>query len=469
MKTHPLLTTLSLVVVVFLFGCESSQKEASESETLTDEQILNESKEDFDKRMEWWTNDKFGMFIHWGPYAVPAGEYKGETVKGIAEWIMHRAAIPVSEYEEYSRQFNPTSYDADAWVKTAKDAGMKYIVITSKHHDGFCLWDSKITEYDVMDFSPIKRDLLTELKTACDKYDVKLCFYHSIMDWHHPDAQAPHYPTYNTKEKENPNFQQYVENYLYPQVTELVEKYDPYVLWFDGEWIPEWTHQNGIDFYTYLRKINPDLIINNRVDKGRQGMQGMNKGDEYLGDFGTPEQEILEGTSEYYWESCMTMNDSWGYKLKDDNWKSEEMLIHNLVDIVAKGGNYLLNVGPTAEGLIPAPSIERLAAMGDWMEVNNEAIYNTEIFAGGYKQGETLRFTTKEDGSVLYAVSLVKPDGDLSLKGVNPAEGSEIILLGSDNALIWTTKDGILSISHPDGIPEDLKYAWVYKIQLGAG
>ena len=459
---------LLMCFVLFLIGCQSgAKKEAKDEETaLTTEEILNESKEDLSKRMEWWTDAKFGMFIHWGPYSVPAGEYKGETVKGIAEWIMHRASIPVAEYEEYSRQFNPEKYDADEWVRIAKDAGMKYIVITSKHHDGFSLWDSEVSKYDVMDFSPIKRDLLEELKKACDKYDVKLCFYHSIMDWHHPDAQAPHYPEYNTKEKQNPNFQRYVDNYLYPQLTELVEKYDPHVLWFDGEWIPEWTHEHGVALYTYLRKLNPDLIINNRVDKGRQGMQGMNKGDEYLGDFGTPEQEILEGTSEFYWESCMTMNDSWGYKLKDDNWKSDEMLIHNLVDIVAKGGNYLLNVGPTAEGLIPGPSVERLASIGKWMKVNQEAIYETEIFEGGYKQGEDIRFTSKDDGATLYAISLKKPGKKLTLEGINPLEGSDIQLLGSNMKLTWSMEGNDLVISHPEALSSDLQHAWTYKIKL---
>ena len=457
-----------IVFALNLLGCQSGSQQAEQEKkvTLTTEEILNESKEDLAKRMEWWTDAKFGMFIHWGPYAVPAGEYKGETVRGIAEWIMHRASIPVNEYEEYSRQFNPEKYNADEWVRIAKDAGMKYIVLTSKHHDGFCLWDSEVSTYDVMDFSPIKRDLIQELKNACDKYGVKLCFYHSIMDWHHPDAQAPHYPEYNTKEKQNPNFQSYVDNYLYPQLTELVEKYDPAVLWFDGEWIPEWTHEHGVELYTYLRKLNPELIINNRVDKGRQGMQGMNKGDEYLGDFGTPEQEILEGTSEYYWESCMTMNDSWGYKLKDDNWKSDEMLIHNLVDIVAKGGNYLLNVGPTAEGLIPGPSVERLASIGEWMEVNQEAIYKTEIFQGGYKQGEDIRFVGKDNGATLYAIALKKPGKQLVLENIQPVDGSTIQLLGSDMKLSWAMEGGNLVISHPDELPTTLEHAWVYKIKL---
>ena len=468
--TYPL---LSMACLIFLTHCQSPNQDATEESkvpvaqtTLTDEEILNESLEDFDQRMEWWRDAKFGLFIHWGPYAIPAGEYKGQVVEGISEWIMDRAEIPVEEYEKFSAQFNPTAYDADRWVKLAKDAGMKYVVITSKHHDGFALWDSEVSQYDVMDFAPIQRDLLAELSEACKKYNVKLCFYHSIMDWHHPDAQAPHYPDYNTDKKENPDFQQYVDDYLFPQVTELVEKYDPYVMWFDGEWIPEWTHEHGIRMYTHLRKLNPNLIINNRVDKGRAGMQGMNKGEEYLGDFGTPEQEILEGTSTLDWEACMTMNDSWGYKASDENWKSIDVLIHNLIDVAAKGGNYLLNVGPTAEGRIPGPSVERLQAMGDWLDINGEAIYETESLESGYQQDEHIRFTKKKGTPTYYGILLQSPDDIVVFENLKPASGSEVYLLGYDQPLEWTYEESSgLSISVPTRATKDMTHAWTFKVK----
>jgi alpha-L-fucosidase len=473
MKKKQVQNILTLSLLALLLQCQpAAESEGPDGElplqsvNMSDEEIMNESPAAFDERMEWWRDAKFGMFIHWGPYAVPAGEYQGKVVDGVSEWIMDKGPIPVAEYEEFSRQFNPTEYNADRWVKLARDAGMKYIVITSKHHDGFALWDSEVSEYDVMDFSPIKRDLLAELSAACKKYDVKLCFYHSIMDWHHPNAQAPHYPDYNTDQKENPEFQAYVDNYLFPQVTELVEKYDPHVMWFDGEWIPEWTHEHGIRMYTHLRKLNPDLIINNRVDKGRQGMQGMNKGEEYLGDFGTPEQEILEGTSDYDWEACMTMNDSWGYKASDDNWKSEETLIHNLVDVAAKGGNYLLNVGPTAEGNIPAPSVERLAAMGRWLDVNGEAIYETERLKGDYKQGENIRYTRKKGEAVYYGIVLEAPQGKITLKNLKPAAGSAVYMLGYEQPLQWTYDDSQgLTITVPAGAGSGIEHAWVFKVQ----
>jgi len=332
-----------------------------------------------DERMEWWRQGRFGMFIHWGPYAVPAGTYKGKRIGGIGEWIMQRAQIPVDEYEKYAQSFNPIGFNADEWVRIAKHAGMKYIVITSKHHDGFCLWDSKVTDYDIMDTSPFQRDILAELAKACKKHKVRLCFYHSIMDWHHPDAQAPFYPNYNDTKRSNPNFDRYVETYMKPQLAELLANYGPLgVLWFDGEWIKDWTEPKGKALYAWLRELQPDLIINNRVGKGRKGMEGLSKSEEYAGDFGTPEQQIpATGLPGVDWETCMTMNDTWGFKAYDENWKSSEDLIRKLADIASKGGNFLLNVGPTPEGLIPAPSVQRLKTMGRWMAVNSESIYGT--------------------------------------------------------------------------------------------
>lgn len=465
MKTHLLLfaATLSLSML----SCQNNQsgETAEEEEAMEEVNYLEESQEAFDQRMEWWRDATFGMFIHWGPYAVPAGVYKGERIEGIGEWIMDRADIPVEEYEKFSRQFNPTEYDADEWARIAKDAGMRYIIITSKHHDGFALWDSEVSEYDAVDFAAVGKDLLAELKAACDKHGVKLGFYHSIMDWHHPDAQAPHYPDYNTQDKKNPNFDRYVENYLKPQVRELVMKYDPAVLWFDGEWIPEWTHEHGLEMYQMIRSMKPDIIINNRVDKGRQGMQGMNRDDQaYAGDFGTPEQEILETTSTFDWESCMTMNDSWGYKKYDDNWKSAEVLIHNLIDVAAKGGNYLLNVGPTAEGVIPEPSVERLATMGDWLDVNGEAIYATERM-NPFQEGENVYYTISKDGSTTYAMLTEWPGTSLRLDAVWPEAGSTVRLLGYDGDLSWRVEKDAVVIDLPAEARELSEYAWVLKMK----
>lgn len=418
---------------------------------------LEESKADKVKRMQWWTDDTFGMFIHWGLYAVPAGEYNGKG--GGAEWIMETHKIPTAEYEKFAGQFNPQKFNAKEWVQIAKSAGAKYIVITSKHHDGFSIWDSKVTKYDIMDATPFKRDILKELSEACKAAGIQFCLYHSIMDWHQPDAKSKDYPHQSA---ENPDFNKYRETYLKPQLAELIKKYDPAVLWFDGEWIPEWTEQQGKDLYNYLRNIKPSLIINNRVGKARGGMEGMNKYENAAGDFGTPEQEILKGTSQEYWESCMTLNGNWGYVKNDNNWKSAQLLIDNLVDIAAKGGNYLLNVGPTAEGQIPDQSIERLAEMGKWLAVNKEAIYATNGIAN-YKEGDHVKFTQSKDGKITYALFNKYKNNELSLTSIQPKTGSKIYMLGVSKPLSWTKNGDSITIKLPEELPG--KYTWTLKIQ----
>ncbi|MCW5554751.1 MAG: alpha-L-fucosidase [Verrucomicrobiae bacterium] len=327
-----------------------------------------------EKRMAWFNEARFGMFIHWGVYAVPAGEWNGKTHYG--EWFMEETKMPVSQYEKFATQFNPVQFDARAWARMAKDAGMKYLVITSKHHDGFGLWDSALTDWDI-GRTPFGRDPLKELAEACKQEGIRLCFYHSIMDWHHPDWGTRR--AWHDTATGEPDMDRFVE-YLKGQLKELITRYGPLgILWFDGEWESPWTHERGVDLYNYVRSLQPDIIINNRVGKGRAGMQGMDKG-QGVGDYGTPEQEIpATGFGPgVYWESCMTMNRHWGYNRHDQNWKSTQMLVRNLIDCASKGGNYLLNIGPTAEGLFPAPSIERLAGIGQWMKVNGDSIYGTQ-------------------------------------------------------------------------------------------
>ena len=387
---------------------------------------LAESMSDRDERMAWWREARFGMFIHWGVYATPAGEWNGKPVKGVSEWIQCKGEIPVKEYEPLKDVFNPVRYDADEWVRLAKNAGMKYIVITSKHHDGFCLWDSAHTEWDIAS-TPYRKDLLKPLAEACRKHDVKLCFYHSIMDWHHPDygVKKPWRGNFNNP---SPDMEAYTA-YMKAQLKELLTNYgDLGVLWFDGEWEEAWTHERGEDLDDFLRTIQPSLIINNRIDKGRKGMKGMNKDGDFRGDFGTPEQEILhEGLPGVDWESCMTMNTSWGYKAVDHNWKSTQQLIRNLVDIASKGGNYLLNVGPTAEGLIPDPSIERLMEMGEWMAVNGESIHGTS--AGPLPELEWGRCTMRKTGNttVLYLHVFDWPEnGRLAVPGLRVDNDADV-------------------------------------------
>ena len=340
--------------------------------------------------MRWLREARFGMFIHWGLYAIPAGVWKGRNYEGASEWLLHTAQIKVEDYELLIHQFNPVRFDAELWVAIAKSAGMKYLVITSKHHDGFALYPSKVSAWDVSS-TPFKRDILGELSTACRKAGIRFCAYHSIMDWHHPDY-LPRRPwdlrqdvgapsPFSTAEKRErglgvrvPDFDRYVK-YMKAQLKEIVENYDPDIMWFDGEWEDSWNHELGVDLYHYVRSLKPSILVNNRVDKGRDGMAGLTQGD-HLGDFGTPEQEIPpNGFPGVDWESCMTMNDSWGFHQNDHNWKSSEALIRNLVECVSKGGNYLLNVGPNALGEIPQESVERLEAVGEWLMKNEKLVF----------------------------------------------------------------------------------------------
>lgn len=448
----------SIGMVLFLFAAacssETRQTESTETQDPMSSSFLHESEGEKAQRMEWWKEARFGMFIHWGLYAVPAGTYDGIEVPGTAEWIMTTRDVPIVEYEKFAGEFNPRAYDAEAWVRLAKEAGMKYIVITSKHHDGFGLWDSEVSDWDVVDRTPYGQDLLRPLAEACEAAGIRLCFYHSIMDWHHPDAQAIWEPDYNRGENDtevNPHFDRYVESYLKPQLRELLTGYgDLGVLWFDGEWIPDYTSEMGKDIYQFVRELQPDIIINNRVDKGRQGMQGFDAEGDFAGDFGTPEQEIPDtGLPGVDWESCMTMNDTWGYNAQDDNWKSDEELIRNLIDIVSKGGNFLLNVGPTAEGRIPEASIERLKAMGKWMSVNSEAIYGAE--ASPYEKPDWGRYTQKD--GVLYVHVFDWPsDGMLDIP-LESAQGAELI--GGQALDFDTSADGV-TLHLPANAPDEI-------------
>ena len=403
--TSAIVVILSLLVAVL-------PGRAQQASAVESRDYLAESPVEKDLRMQWWRDARFGMFIHWGLYAVPAGMWDGEQTWGTGEWIMATANIPVEDYEPLTRQFNPVDYDPAEWVRIAREAGQEYLVITSKHHDGFALFDSEVSEYDVVDATPYGKDLLAPLADEARRQGVKLGFYYSIMDWHHPsqfvdpDAENPHAGHANNRI--HPEQKDGYISYMKAQLRELITRYDPKILWFDGEWVDWWTEEDGKDLYNYVRSLRQDIIINNRVGKGREGMKGLNRGPGYAGDFGTPEQEIPDtGLPGIDWESCMTMNDTWGYRADDDNWKSATELIRNLVDIASKGGNYLLNVGPTAEGTIPEASIERLRDIGSWMEVNGEAVYLTQ--ASPFEQPSWGRYTQREP-TTLYAHVFEWPD-----------------------------------------------------------
>lgn len=422
--------------------------------------FANESAAQRKVRMEWWRDARFGMFIHWGLYAVPAGEWNGETKH--AEWIRHSAKIPVDTYDKFRKQFNPQKFDADAWVRMAKEAGMKYVVITSKHHDGFCLWPSATTDFDV-ESTPFKRDIMGELKRACDKHGLVFCMYFSIMDWHHPDY-LPRRKWEQNRPADGADFDRYV-TVMKAQLKELIERYDPGVLWFDGEWEKTWTHEMGKDLYDYVRTLKPDILINNRVDKGRKGMQGMTKDEKYRGDFGTPEQEIpASGIAGVDWESCITMNDHWGYNKHDKKFKSSEELVRKLIDIASKGGNFLLNIGPKADGSFPQESIDRLEEIGRWMKLNGEAIYATTASPLGEVPWGRVTAKQGDDFSRLYLHVFDWPgDGELAV----PTLANEIIsarLLGG-GALDTAINGQSIIIKLPSDAPDPISSTVVLDIK----
>ena len=323
-----------------------------------------------DDRMAWWREARFGMFIHWGLYSVLEGSWGGRD--DYAEWIRNNAHIPIGEYEKLVGRFNPTAFDPDQWATMAHDAGMKYVTITTKHHDGFCLFDSRLTDFCIRS-TPFKRDIMRELSTAVRKRGLVQCWYHSIMDWHHPDYLPRRDWEAETRPIGDARFSRYVQ-YLNGQVGELLSNYgDIGVMWFDGNWEGTWTRQLGQQLYAHCRAVQPRVIVNNRVD----GWSPVKEA-QPLGDFRTPEQEVpATGWPGVDWESCITMNDNWGYNAKDKHFKTTAQLIGLLTETAAKGGNLLLNIGPRPDGTFPDESVQRLGEIGKWMDVNGGAIHGS--------------------------------------------------------------------------------------------
>ncbi|NML22339.1 alpha-L-fucosidase [Pseudoflavitalea sp. G-6-1-2] len=419
-----------------------------------------------DKRMKWWREARFGMFIHWGVYSQWGGVYHGHNqARGGAEWIMNRCKIPVAEYQERAKSFNPTQYNPDAWVKMAKEAGMKYIVITAKHHDGFALFDSKASQWDITDATAYKKDLLKPLAEACKKYGVKLGFYYSqAQDWNNPggsvgrkemregwpnpdsakiDAYTKDHSGHWDPIQETKTFDQYIDDVSVPQVKELMSNYgDIAVLWWDTP--TAMTDEAAIKLQDAL-KTQPNIITNDRLKRPN-----------FPGDTKTPEQKIpslaeLDGKD---WETCMTMNGSWGYKSWDNNWKSTETLIRNLVDIASKGGNYLLNIGPKEDGSLPHETIDRLQQISKWMKTNQEAIHATK--ASPLAPVQWGRVTRKDNGAnttLYFSVFEWPKDGKLTIPGLTNKVVSAKIL-GGKSVKTATAKDLVISLpaTAPDAI-----------------
>jgi len=449
-----------------------------------------------EQRLAWWREAKFGLFVHWGLYSIPAGVWKDRTPRdNYSEWIMFDEKIPVAEYSRLAAEFNPVKFDAQAWAAVAKKAGMKYVVHTAKHHDGFSMFKSALTDFDIVDATPFKRDIVGELAQACRAVGLKFgCYYSVDRDWHRPTGPGNEYKQTNTWDfpsSRREDFDTYFREFAKPQVEELLVQYRPDVLWFDG--IGFKSDSQLEDLVKTIRTFGPDCLINSRIKTFRFPFPDPYRYCDYisLGD-----NEIADKAPGFEWENPGTLNSTYGYSRNDNNWIDPKEIVFRLVDIVSKGGNYLLNVGPTSEGLIPQPSIDRLMEVGTWLETNGEAIYGTAgwrvygegpLFereaarvsgreakpAGGTRRARPertfrdIRFTAK--GKTVYALCLAWPEQDVLVKALGLKEGggervAAVSMLGSKEKIQWNQTEGGLALSVPKNQPG--RYAFAYKVDL---
>jgi alpha-L-fucosidase len=451
--------------------------------------VVAETPAEREARLGWWREARFGMFVHWGLYSGLAGTWNGKPVgtRGGMEWIQQRVGADTDTYAKAALPlFKPTPGFARQWARLAKEAGCRYLVFTSKHHEGFALHDSKVTDYDAG--SALQRDLTREIVEACRAEGLRVGFYHSVIDWHHDQyayaksKQLPH----PLKGKPYPNGERdhakYVD-FLHSQVKELVSNYGTVdVLWWDysaqdfqGD--EAW---RASELMTLVREKQPNIIMNNRLFRTREagwasmGTEGfLPQLDPKYGDFVTPEQHIpATGMPGVDWETCMTLNTTWGYSEHDQAWKSDETLIRNLVDIASKGGNYLLNIGPKGDGSVPEESVKSMRAIGAWMKVNGEAIYGT--VASPFEKLDWGRCTRKPlpDGNTrLYLHVFQWPaDGKLALPALE-ATPLRASLLAGGTAVPVAQEGGRITLTLPSAAPDKMAsvIALDLKGRVGAG
>ncbi|MGA2773964.1 MAG: alpha-L-fucosidase [Bryobacteraceae bacterium] len=342
------------------------------------------------RRTAWFREAKYGLLITWGLYSLPAGEWNGKPYPGLGEWLMNTARIPVANYARLAGRFNPERFDAEAWVLLARRAGMKYIVGMSKRHDGFAMFHSRVTPFNIVDAAPFQRDPMQELAAACRKHDMRLGFYYSqSQDWHHLGGAVS---GGSWDPAQQGGFDAYLERIALPQVREPLTNYGPVALiWFDTP--IDMTPERAERFVKLVRDLQPNCLINGRLDAERHGFDYASMRD----------NQVFETGMQSAWETPATINDTWGYRRDDHNWKPSDTIVYRLVDIVSKGGNYLLNVGPTGDGEIPEPSLRVLDEVGEWLSTNAEAIYG----AGRTPFGAELAASSIADSRFVYR----KPTG----------------------------------------------------------
>lgn len=399
-------------------------------------------------RLAWWEDARFGMFIHWGLYSqwgCHLPDKDGNLLNGQSEHMMRHLQIPFAKYEKIADVFNPTCFDADSWVRVAKDAGMKYIVITSKHHDGFAMYDSASSDYNIVKRTPFHRDPVKELADACARQGLKFGVYYSLgRDWQDPDVPTKNGYRSNTwdfPDESKKVFSRYFERKVKPQIRELLTQYHPALLWFDT---PEMiSRPESEELMRLIHQLEPDCIVNQRVGNR-------------LGDYVVAEQNIPESALSDPWETCMTLNKHWGFYFGDEDWKPASLVVHNLVDVASKNGNFLLNVGPTGEGVIPPPSVARLREVGAWLKTNGAAIYGTQGSPIGRPEWGRVTRKASANGTTLYLHVFNWPkDGKLVVNRVPSTIASATLLATGATLTASPIKDGVI-IQVPADAPDKL-------------
>lgn len=399
--------------------------------------------------MDDFMDKRFGMFIHWGPV----------TLRGTEIGWSRGNEVATEDYDNLYKEFYPVLFDADAWVKTAKEAGMKYVTITAKHHDGFCLWPTAFSDYNIMN-SPFKKDIVGELAKACKKYDIKFCIYFTVLDW-----RDKNYPMHDRAKKIDPNanmdaFILTMKN----ELKELVVNYDPYMLWFDGMWEDAWTNANGVDIYHYLKSLKKDLIINNRLGKEMSGVHDrVVDGSKMVGDFDTPEQKIGNINMDLPWESCITICHQWAWK-PNDKMKTLKESIQTLEKTAGGNGNLLFNVGPMADGRIEARQIERLKEMGTWLDKYGTSIYGTK--GGPYKPNDT--YATTRKGNLIYLHVFERNSDKLILPALVDAKILKAHFFNGDTVSFVQNKDFGVLINLPKTLPDTVSSVIVLELDKNA-